>query len=174
MPHLQDPYFKRSVVFLCEHTNEGAMGLIVNKPFENPDLKDLFTTTLDDKNNILEIVPKVFFGGPVMVERGIVLHSAEYSTEGSISISDEFQMTSNKKILRDISLKKQPEQYRFILGHSGWDKGQLEQEIENGDWLLQETSPDFIFNTKERLMWKAAARSFGFDIDTFSGLGGQA
>ncbi|MEE8335453.1 MAG: YqgE/AlgH family protein [Candidatus Neomarinimicrobiota bacterium] len=174
MPHLLDPYFKQSIVFLCEHTKEGAMGLIVNKPFENPDLKDLFTAVLDDKNNILEIVPKVFFGGPVMVERGIVLHSGKYTTEGSINISHDFQMTSSKKILHDISLKKGPELYRFVLGHAGWGKGQLEQEIGNGDWLLQETSPDFIFNTKESSMWKAAARSFGFDTDTFSGVGGQA
>ncbi len=174
MPHMQDPYFGRAVVFLCEHNKEGAMGLIMNKPFEDLELEGLFSNFFDDQDDILKVVPKIYFGGPVMVERGVVLHNSEYKIDGSIRISDEFSMTSSKAILQDISRKSGPSQFRLVLGHSGWSQGQLEREIENGDWLLQETSPDFIFNTPEDQMWKAATRLFGIDLNHFSGMGGQA
>ncbi len=174
MPHLQDPYFSRSVVFLCEHNKDGAMGVIINKPFEDPELKSLFTGFFEEKQNILEIVPKVYFGGPVMVERGIVLHAGDYRSDGTVTISEEFSMTSSKTILQDISKDEGPNQYRLVLGHAGWSSGQLEREIENGDWLLQETTPKFLFETPDKNLWKAAAATFGIDIDHFVGLGGQA
>ena len=90
MPHMQDPYFNRSVVFMCEHNKDGAMGLIVNKPFSDPALKELFDSFYDDADEILKSVERVYFGGPVMVERGIVLHSSHYQSEDSIKISNDF------------------------------------------------------------------------------------
>jgi len=174
MPHMQDPYFNRAVVFMCEHDKEGAMGLIVNKPFSDPTLKELFDSFYDDKDKILSSVSKIYFGGPVMVDRGIVLHGDKYESEESIKISDDFFISSHKKTLEDISTKKGPDLSRLLLGHAGWTAGQLEREIENGDWLVQETTPDFIFNMQEGQMWKAAIHSFGIDIEDFSSLGGRA
>jgi putative transcriptional regulator len=174
MPHMQDPYFARSVVFICEHTKEGAMGLIINRPFHEPDLEKLFSEFYEDTQDILKIVPKVYFGGPVMVERGIVLHSASHYTTGTIKLSDEFAITSHKTILENISRNEGPEQYKLMLGHAGWTANQLEREIENGDWLLQSTTLDFVFNMPEDLMWKHAASAFGIDTTQIAGSGGLA
>lgn len=174
MPHLQDPYFRWSVVFIAEHTREGAMGLIVNKPFNVPELQRLFTSIFDDKQDLLKIVPDVYFGGPVMIEHGILLHSGTYHTKETVSISEDFGMTSHRRILEDISKDTGPKQFKLLLGHAGWAPGQLEREIENGDWLLQETSSEFIFKTPEEAMWRMASGSFGVDIAPGSGFGGQA
>ena len=174
MPHMQDPYFNRSVVFMCEHNKDGAMGLIVNKPFSDPTLKELFDSFYDDADKILKSVEQVYFGGPVMVERGIVLHSSHYQSEDSIKISNDFFLSSHKKTLEDLSKQNGDAECRLLLGHAGWTSGQLEREIENGDWLVQETTPDFIFNMPEKQMWGMAIRSFGIDISNFSSIGGQA
>mgnify|MGYP001178394496 FL=1 len=174
MPHMQDPYFGRAVVFICEHNKDGALGFIVNKPFETPELQDLFSDFFPKDDDILKLVPDVYFGGPVLVERGIVLHSADYKTEGTIVVGDNFSLTSNKAIIQEIAEKKGPKHSKLLLGHAGWAQYQLEAEIENGDWLLQHTNLEFIFNTEEKFMWDMATKSFGIDMSEFSGLGGSA
>ena len=174
MPHMVDPYFGKAVVYICEHTKEGAMGLVINRPFIEPDLKKLFTEIYEDNGNILKIVPTVHFGGPVMIERGIVLHSTDHTVEGSVNISDKIAMTSHKDILGDISKKKGPSSFKLFLGHSGWGGRQLEKEIERGDWLLQNTTPDFIFDVPEKYMWEQAARTLGVEANDSAGVSGQA
>ena len=103
MPHLQDPYFGQGIILVCEHSNDGALGLIINKPFEKPELKVLFQKLLKDQDKIIKIIPKVYFGGPVLIERGIVVHGSSYNSEDSMKISEEFSITSSRKILQDIS-----------------------------------------------------------------------
>ncbi|HIC38527.1 MAG TPA: YqgE/AlgH family protein [Candidatus Marinimicrobia bacterium] len=174
MPHMQDPYFGRAVVFICEHNKDGALGFIVNKPFETLELQDLFSDFFPDDDDILKLVPDVYFGGPVLVERGIVLHSADYEIESTIAIGNDFSLTSNKTIIKEIAKKKGPKHSKLMLGHAGWKQYQLEAEIENGDWLLQHTNLDFIFNTEEKFMWDMATKSFGINMSEFSGLGGSA
>ena len=174
MPHMRDPYFGRAVILICEHNADGALGFIVNKPFETPELKEMFEDFFPENDDILKLVPEVYFGGPVMVERGIVLHSSEYRVKSTIKIGDKFSLTSNKDIIQDIADGKGPKQFKLMLGHSGWAKYQLEAEIENGDWLLQNTTSDFVFHTDEKFMWDVAAKSFGIDLSGFSGLGGSA
>lgn len=173
MPHLKDPYFNRSVVYLCEHSSEGAMGLVINKPLGEADLKDIFAPESSD-NEYLMAVPTVYFGGPVMLERGIVLHSAEYSIDGSLTISEQLAITSSKEIIADIRRERGPERYRLMLGHAGWDKNQLEREIENGDWLVQSAIPDFIFESPDEIKWNSAASAFGIDTAHLAGFGGMA
>lgn len=174
MPHMQDPYFARSVVLICDHTTEGAMGLIVNRPFEEPALKKLFVDVYKENSQLLEIVHTLYFGGPVMIERGIILHSTDYQSDHSVTVSDQFALTSHKQILEDISREKGPRYFKLMLGHAGWAGGQLEREIENGDWLLQSTTPEFIFTTPEERMWQTAARSLGVEVGDITGIGGQA
>ncbi len=152
MPHLQDPYFNKSIILICEHSNDGALGLIINKTFEKPQLKMLFNNIDNENDDILKIAPKLFFGGPVLIERGILLHSNSYNSKDSIKISDQFSITSSNKILNDINNSNSPKNYKLMLGHAGWTSGQLEKEIENGDWLMQSTSIDFVFNTNESKM----------------------
>lgn len=174
MPHMQDSYFGRSVVFICEHNQKGAMGLIINKPFQDPELKELFSNIFTEQEDVLEIVPTVYFGGPVLVERGIILHDSNYRREGTLYLSEDFSITSSREILHDIAREQGPENFRLMLGHAGWGAGQLEREIENGDWLLQSTTPEFVFHTDEQIMWQEAARTFGIDASQISGLGGIA
>lgn len=174
MPHMMDPYFGKAVVYICEHTKDGAMGLVINRPFVEPDLKKLFTELYEDNENILKIVPTVHFGGPVMIERGIVLHSTDYTVDSSVKITDQIAITSHRDILSAISKKKGPKSYKLFLGHSGWSGGQLEKEIERGDWLLQNTTPDFIFDIPEKYMWSQAARTLGVETTDSTGLSGQA
>ena len=174
MPHMVDPYFGKAVIYICEHTKDGAMGLVINRPFMEPDLKKLFTEIYEDNENILKIVPTVHFGGPVMIERGIVLHSTDHTVSESVKIADTIAMTSHKDILGDISKKKGPKSFKLFLGHSGWGSGQLEKEIERGDWLLQNTTPDFIFDVPEKYMWGQAARTLGVETNDSASIGGHA
>ncbi len=174
MPHMQDPFFGNSVVFMCEHDAKGAMGLIVNKPFRDPELKDTFDQIFESSDKILQSVSQVYFGGPVLVERGILLHSSQFHSNDSIKISDEFFISSHKKTLNEMKSQNGEQYSRLLLGHAGWSEGQLEREIENGDWLVQETSPDFIFKIPVEQMWGMAIQSFGIDIADFSTTGGQA
>ena len=174
MPHLQDPYFNKSIVLICEHSNNGALGLIINKSFEKPQLKMLFNNIDNENDDILKIAPKLFLGGPVLIERGILLHSNSYNSKDSIKISDQYSITSSKKILKNINNSDSSKNYKLMLGHAGWTSGQLEKEIENGDWLMQSTSIDFVFNTNESKMWQIAAKSFGVELSEISGFGGSA
>jgi len=171
---MADPYFGKAVVYICEHTKDGAMGLVINRPFMETDLKKLFTEIYEDNENILKIVPTVHFGGPVMIERGIVLHSTDHTIKESVNITDKIAMSSHRDMLGDISMKKGPADYKLFLGHSGWGGGQLEKEIERGDWLLQNTTPDFIFNVPEKYMWGQAARTLGVETNDSAGVSGQA
>ena len=174
MPHMQDPFFGKAVVFMCEHDKQGAMGLIVNKPFRDLELKEEFDQLYEDSDEILSAVSQVYFGGPVLVERGILLHGEKIHSDNSIKISDDFFISTHKQTLAEMKIQNGDNQSRLLLGHSGWISGQLEREIENGDWLVQETSPDFIFNVPVEQMWGIAIKSFSIDVSDFSAFGGKA
>ncbi len=173
MPHMTDPYFGRSVVYLCEHDQNGAMGLVINKPLGEADLKDIFSPNADD-DDLFTDIPTVYFGGPVMLERGIVLHSAEYEIDSTLPVTKNLSITSSKEIIRDIRNNKGPKLYRLMLGHAGWEKNQLEHEIENGDWLVHTATPDFIFKTPDKNKWQKAAQSLGIEMTQMPGFGGLA
>ena len=174
MPHLTDPCFGRAVVLLCDHTKDGAMGIVINRPIEDPNIKKLFYEIYPEGKKFFHNKTSVYFGGPVMIERGIVLHTSNISTKGTIKISDDFSLTAHKEILSDIDKNKKSIQFKITIGHAGWTKGQLEREIENGDWLIQNTNRDFVFNTPDELMWNQAALSLGANPSEFLGHGGLA
>jgi putative transcriptional regulator len=173
MPHMADPYFSKAVVYVCEHNKEGAMGMIINKQFKAPDLKELFEKLYIGDDTIHSLVNDIFFGGPILLERGIVLHDATYKSEGTINISDHISMTSQQHVLKE--LQHRPDiPFKLMLGHSGWSQGQLEREIENGDWLMQTTTQDFIFKVTPEQMWQQAIGSLGMDLGPSLGISGQA
>jgi putative transcriptional regulator len=109
-----------------------------------------------------------------MIERGIVLHTTDHTVKSSVKITEKVAMTSHRDILSNISKKKGPSSFKLFLGHSGWTAGQLEKEIERGDWLLQTITPDFIFNVPEKFMWSQAARTLGLEIPDSTVLSGHA
>ena len=158
---------------MCEHDKNGAMGLIVNKPFNDEMINDVLYQISNDSNHIKEYFSNLYFGGPVYVDKGIVLHDKKLDSEKSIKISNDFFISTDKQKLKNLSNINNAN-YRLFLGHAGWTEGQLENEIANGDWVVQDTSIDFIFNAPEEKMWRTAIESFGIDVSSLSSYSGKA
>ena len=173
MPHMNDPFFSKSVVYICEHGNSGAMGMIVNKNLDTPELSEIFDKFFKVEKPFNLLKSYTFFGGPVLLEKGIILHHSDYSSPKSISISKSVSLTSDKGALEDLK-REEKVPFKLMLGHAGWSAGQLEREIEDGDWLIQSTTSDFIFNLPPNQMWEYAAKSIGLDISSSFGTSGQA
>ena len=166
MPHMSDPFFQKSLVFICEHDADGAMGVIVNKPMPSENVQDVLNQT---GLNHLKPLPDVYFGGPVGVDMGLFLHDNSYHSEGELKIGNKIILTANNQIIIDLKQKAGPLNYLFTLGYAGWGKGQLEREIEDGDWLVMPSENKFIFDLPNQEKWKNAATHFGIDINSFSG-----
>ena len=173
MPHMNDPFFSKSVVYICEHGNGGAMGMIINKNLDAPELRGIFDEIFKVEKSFNTIKSSTFFGGPVLLEKGIILHHSDYLSPKSISISKSVSLTSDQGALEDLK-REERIPFKLMLGHAGWSAGQLEREIENGDWLIQSTTADFIFNLPSDQMWEYAAKSIGLDISSSLGTSGQA
>ena len=173
MPHIDDPFFSKSVVYICEHGNSGAMGMIINKNLDAPELSEIFDKFFKVEKSFNIFKSSTFFGGPVFLGRGIILHHSDYSSPKSISISKSVSLTSDQAALEELKKKKKVP-FKLMLGHAGWSAGQLEREIENGDWLIQSTTSDFIFNLPPKKMWEYAAKSIGLDINSSLGTSGRA
>ena len=173
MPGMQDPRFAQSVVLLCSHEADGAMGLIVNKP--SPDVR------LSDLLGQLDITPNppasdmtVRYGGPVDGVRGFVLHSGRARETGSVQVGTDFAMTATLDILEDIAAGRGPDNALLMLGYSGWGAGQLESEIAMNGWLTAEATPDLVFDADDDGKWAAALRTLGVDPLTLSASAGRA
>jgi putative transcriptional regulator len=171
MPHMNDPIFSKSLIYICEHDKEGSMGLIINKPMISENAADIIQQT-----GLAEIKPppEIFFGGPVNLEMGLILHDADYIIEGTLSISKSVALTSNKQIVADLKNGNGPGEFRFSFGYAGWGEGQIEREIENGDWLLMPADDKFIFSIPSSDKWQKAASKFGIDILDLGGSAGIA
>ena len=174
MPALGDPRFERSVILICAHSNEGAMGLIVNKPLSQLKFSDLLTQ-LDiprapDGRDI-----RVHFGGPVERGRGFVLHSGDYAGgPATLRIGGSFGMTATLDVLEALARGEGPREALLALGYAGWGPGQLEREIGRNDWLTSDPAPDLIFAPDDRAKWLAALRAMGIDPMTLSSQAGRA
>jgi putative transcriptional regulator len=179
MPGMVDPNFARSVIYLFEHTERGAMGLVVNRPTE------LDLATLFDKIELkLEIAPlleqPVYFGGPVQVERGFVLHepipSRSYSS--SLIIPGGLTMTTSKDVLEALAIGNGPRKFLMTLGYAGWSAGQLEEEITLNGWmnvpLSRQQMVNIIFDTPSSQRYEKAMSHLGFDPSRLSGEAGHA
>ncbi|MFP4273392.1 MAG: YqgE/AlgH family protein [Paracoccaceae bacterium] len=174
MPGMADPRFEHAVVFVCAHSEEGAMGLIVNKPTEDVTLTDLLDQlsieTLPDARRL-----KVHFGGPVEAGRGFVLHSPDYqSSISSLQVDDRFCMTATLDVLEEFARGAGPRQALMALGYAGWGPGQLEAELAQNGWLTCDADPALVFSTDDAGKWQAALRLLGVDALMLSGSGGRA
>lgn len=173
MPGVVQGEFDHSVTLLCEHSDEGAMGLVINRP-TTLRLRDMFThMELEATHNVPEDTP-VFWGGPVQTERGFVLHGAEGNWDSTLKVSDEIWLTTSKDILVAISEGKGPDNYIVTLGYAGWTSGQLENEILENSWLNAPADKSIIFDTPPSARWSAAAQSLGVDPSLLSSQSGHA
>ncbi len=175
MPGMGDARFERAVIFLCAHSSDGAMGLIVNKP-TTPELSfaDLLAQLKIPASVNLRST-RVHFGGPVENARGFVLHSPEYSVkDSSLSVSPDFAMTATVDILQDIARGDGPSRALLALGYAGWGAGQLEGEIQANGWLTAPADADLVFGERDTDKWGDALRSISIDPRLLSTEGGRA
>lgn len=174
MPGMGDPRFERSVIFLCAHSAEGAMGLIVNKPAPELSFSDLLSQLkIEPEVDVKSI--RVHLGGPVENGRGFVLHSSDYRVDdSSLAVGGGFAMTATVDILQDIARGSGPERALLALGYSGWGPGQLESEIQANGWLTAPADESLVFDRADREKWGAALRSISIDPRLLSAGGGRA
>lgn len=174
LPGMSDPRFEKSVIFMCAHSQEGAMGLIVNKPIEGLGFQDL-AKNLDIPVKRDSPDGPVLFGGPVETGRGFVLHSGEYkSDDGTMPVTSEISLTATLDILRAMAEGHGPEKSAFALGYAGWGPGQIEDEIRLNGWVHCDADPTIIFETDMEAKWSAAMRKLGIDLSLLSANSGSA
>lgn len=171
-PQMPDPRFQEQVVYLCAHNDEGAMGLVINNP--NPEIT--LREVLQGANLPIPegSLPPVYMGGPVEMDAGFVLYSADYVNSNSLEVSPDIYLSRDTKLLDDISCGEGPQYYLFMLGYAGWGAGQLEAELVDNSWLIVPGSFEILFKTPDELKWKLAAHSFGIDIAMFGDVVGNA
>lgn len=174
MPGMSDPRFDHSIVFMCSHSDEGAMGLIVNKPAEDLTFADLLEQ-LDLSQPGSEIELTVYTGGPVEPGRGFILHSGDYvSNESTLRVTAEFGMTATMDVIKDIAIGDGPARCIFAMGYAGWGPGQLEGEIAANGWLICDATAELVFDGHDQMKWSAALASLGVSPLLLSAEGGRA
>jgi putative transcriptional regulator len=174
MPTLHDPFFRRTVTYICEHSAEGAMGLIINHPIDI-NVGELLNKIDIDTSQIGHSIPNaVYSGGPVQTDRGFVLHSPQPGWNSSLKLSEQIMVTTSKDILEAIASNKSPDKFMITLGYSGWTAGQLEQELSQNSWLTIPADPELLFNTPAHLRWEKAAEKLGIDMRQVSSEVGHA
>lgn len=174
MPGMLDPRFAHSVVFMCAHSKEGAMGIVVNKPTGDLRLHDLLEQLSIKSGPETRDMP-VYFGGPVEHGRGFVLHEQGYhSAISTMDVNDDFAMTATMDILEDLAEGRGPAQVVMALGYAGWGPGQLESEIAQNGWLTCDADPELVFQTANANKWEAALKKLGISPLTLSADAGHA
>ncbi|MCP8899933.1 YqgE/AlgH family protein [Gilvimarinus xylanilyticus] len=174
MPSMSDPHFAHSVTYICEHSDDGAMGIVVNIPMDLT-LSDIYQQLELDTNDISAHMAALA-GGPVSGERGFVLHptSTDRQWQSSIEVSEDITLTASRDILEAMSRGEGPEHTLVALGYAGWDKGQLEREIAENAWLTVPANQQILFHTPAEQRWNAAARHLGIDLNLISSQAGHA
>lgn len=173
MPTMSDPRFKKSVILLCAHSSDGAMGIVLNKNIDIISFTDLLEQ-LDLKPNADGEKTAIHFGGPVETERGFVLHSTDIVHDNTMMIGDGIALTATIDMLKTMAVGEGPNDCFLALGYSGWGPGQLENEIQENGWLVVDADPDLVFGEKLELKWKRAIQKLGIDPNFLSSDVGHA
>ncbi|MEP4196661.1 MAG: YqgE/AlgH family protein [Aliishimia sp.] len=174
MPGMSDPRFANALIYLCDYSSKGAMGLIVNKPAHDMTFAELLeqleiepTVPMDDID--------VFFGGPVETGRGFVLHSSEYVSDlRTLKVRNGMALTPTLDVLEAIASGEGPREAMMMLGYAGWGPGQLEGEIARNGWLTCDGSKDLVFRTGATKKWTRALKGLGIDPAMLSAEAGSA
>ena len=168
-----DDIFGRSVVYICSHSNRGAMGVIINKPLEKFTFSDLtMQLPLQSYEKLNEI--SLYTGGPLEQVRGMVLHSTDYVKDGTIIIGNGIAVSSTTEIIADIAFNHGPDDKLVALGYSFWQPKQLEAEIYDNDWIVVNANKELLFKTKDAEKWQRALDELGLKFDSFVGITGHA
>ncbi|BDM65271.1 UPF0301 protein [Shewanella sp. NFH-SH190041] len=175
MPSLQDTFFERTVVYICEHDSKGAMGLIINRPFDIPVLELLEQMELTtEQTRYIGLDQPVMVGGPVAAERGFVLHTPQSGWSNSQALNDELMLTTSRDVLASLGTEQAPAQFLVALGYAGWSQNQLEEELAENSWLTIPANMNILFDVPCEDRWQQATRTLGFDVWQMSGQAGHA
>jgi|SRR6185369_16479682 len=173
VPHMEDPRFTHSVIYMCSHDRDGAVGLIVNKLIEHMPFADLLRE-LKVEGRFQDKHIRVHFGGPVEPGRGFVLHSPEYAVDGTKTVGGGMALTGTTEILRDIALGQGPRQSLLALGYAGWGPGQLDREIQQNGWLVVGCDTPLLFDADLEGKWQRAIAKLGFEPGALTHVAGNA
>jgi putative transcriptional regulator len=173
MPAMEDPRFSQSVIYLCAHTPEGAMGLVLNRPLQRPKFDDLLRQ--------LEVAPApparritLCAGGPMDNARGFVLHTTDWTGEGSLRVDDTVALTASLDVLKAIAEGNGPREGLLALGYAGWGPGQLDAEIQQNAWLSVPADETIVFDGDHDTKWRRALGKLNIDPLLLSGAAGHA
>lgn len=174
MPGMDDPRFAKSVIYMCSHSDDGGMGLIVNKPQGDLQFSDLLNQMgIDKAPGVRDI--RVHFGGPVDQARGFVLHSNDYTAAtGTLEVADEISMSATLDVIEDIASGAGPDTSMLALGYAGWAPRQLESEIAHNGWLTCDARSDIVFGRANEHKWAGALKYMGIDPLLLSDTAGRA
>jgi putative transcriptional regulator len=173
MPQMEDPRFERTVIYMCAHNKDGAMGLVVNKIFDAitfPDLLEQLSIESGPKTDQI----RVLFGGPVESARGFVLHSDDYVRDGTLKVRGGFALTATVDILKAMAAGEGPRNSLLALGYAGWGPGQLENEVGANGWLVVPANPSLVFDENLQEKWQHALAATGVTVASLSGFAGRA
>lgn len=173
MPNLKDPNFYQALLYICEHSEQGAMGIIVNRPL-NVGLGEILHHINIKTNNSKALQQQIYQGGPIQQDRGFVLHTPVEHWKSTLKVTEDIAITTSQDILSAVAEGDGPSEMLIALGYAGWAPGQLEQEIGNNAWLSEPAELDIIFSTPYEQRWKKAAENLGFDINLISDSVGHA
>ncbi|HET8806903.1 MAG TPA: YqgE/AlgH family protein [Methylophaga sp.] len=173
MPSLIDSFFYHSVIYLCEHDENGAMGIIINRPTRIK-LSELLGHLHIDNNNDWVQNRTVLFGGPVKKDQGMVLHDGGAHWKSTMTVADDLFLTTSSDILSVLGSSQGPQNALITLGYAGWGEGQLEQELAENSWLTVPASSGLLFDTPAEQRWEASAKLLGIDIHLMSNNAGHA
>lgn len=172
MPGMPDPRFEKSVIYMCAHSEEGAMGLILNQLVDNLDFDEL----LDQLE--VDILPRrrleIHLGGPVESARGFVLHSTDYMADDAMQVNEQFALSASVEILREIAAGRGPAECLLAIGYAGWGPGQLEAEVQDNGWLTVPADKGLVFKGDVDTMWQRSLAQIGVDVSTLSTTAGRA
>ena len=173
MPAMTDPRFERSVIYICAHNEDGAMGIVINKTLNSIDSRDLLEE-LDIPTDPTTRNITVHFGGPVENQRGFVLHSLDYEHAELLVVEGQVGLSATLDILRDLAQGSGPKHSILALGYAGWGPGQLEAEFQENAWLSVPANETLLFDVPNDDKWERAFNSIGVDLSVLSSSSGRA
>lgn len=173
MPAMSDPRFERSVIYMCSHSPNGAMGLVINRLFDEVDFR-MVLDQLDIRGGSDMTSQRVFCGGPVEMGRGFVLHSDDCLRDGSVEVDDGIALSATVEMLQLVADGNGPQRSLMALGYSGWGPGQLEREVRENGWLTVAADQDLVFETDPASKWERALAKIGISPELLSADAGHA
>jgi putative transcriptional regulator len=173
MPGLMDPNFYRTVTLICEHTREGAMGVIIDRPLDGVIAETIFRELHIDFLEEMGKIP-LYFGGPVHTGEIFVLHGPPFHWGGCHRVAPSFALSNTMDILEEIAMRRGPSDFIITLGCSGWGGGQLESEMKENAWLTCPATPEIAFKTPTSRKWMMSIQEIGIDPNLLSGEAGHA